>query len=109
MLAEDGLTPLAAAGGVVLWLTRLVLAPRSTLAGFRAWVVADCPVAPGRRPGHLAELDAVRRDAGQQIALAARQRDEAAGQAAAEARQAREQALQARAAEAAMRARAAGP
>jgi hypothetical protein len=26
------------------------LAPASTLAGIRAWVLAECPVAPGRRP-----------------------------------------------------------
>jgi hypothetical protein len=26
------------------------LAPASTLAGFRAWVLAECPVTPGRRP-----------------------------------------------------------
>jgi hypothetical protein len=32
-----------------LWLLRLTLAPKSTLAGFRAWVLAECPVAPGRR------------------------------------------------------------
>jgi hypothetical protein len=25
------------------------LAPASTLTGFRAWVLAECPVAPGRR------------------------------------------------------------
>jgi hypothetical protein len=103
-LADDGPTALALAGGVVLWLLRLALAPRSTLAGFRAWVVDDCPVAPGRRPGHLAELETVRHDAEQQIALAARQRDETAARAAAEARQARDQATQARAAEAAIRA-----
>jgi len=42
-------TPLAALGGLVLWLLRLALAPVSTLAGFRAWVVGECPVAPGRR------------------------------------------------------------
>ena len=42
--------PLAAFGGLVLWLLRLALAPVSTLAGFRAWVVGECPVAPGRRP-----------------------------------------------------------
>ena len=40
---------LAAAGGLALWLLRLVLAPGSTLAGFRRWVVEECPVAPGRR------------------------------------------------------------
>ena len=42
-------TPLAVAGGLVLRLLRLTLAPVSTLAGFRAWVVGECPVAPGRR------------------------------------------------------------
>ena len=43
------LTLLAVVGGVLLWLLRLSLAPVSTLAGFRAWVVEECPVAPGRR------------------------------------------------------------
>ena len=33
-----------------LWLLRVALAPASTLAGFRAWVVAECPVAPRSRP-----------------------------------------------------------
>ena len=32
-----------------MWLLRLALAPASTLAGFRAWVLEQCPVAPGRR------------------------------------------------------------
>ena len=35
--------------GPFLWLLRLALAPASTLAGFRAWVLEECPVAPGRR------------------------------------------------------------
>jgi Protein of unknown function (DUF2637) len=48
-LAADTATPLANLGGLVLWLLRLVLAPVSTLAGFRAWVLEECPVAPGRR------------------------------------------------------------
>jgi hypothetical protein len=48
-LAADPATPLAALGGLLLWLLRLVLAPASTLAGFRAWVLAECPIAPGRR------------------------------------------------------------
>jgi hypothetical protein len=48
-LAEVEVTPLAAVGGLVLWLLRLALAPVSTLGGFRAWVVQECPVAPGRR------------------------------------------------------------
>jgi hypothetical protein len=39
---------LATAGRLALWLLRLAVAPRSTLAGFRAWVVEQCPVAPGR-------------------------------------------------------------
>jgi hypothetical protein len=45
----DAATPLAIAGGLVLWLLRLTVAPRSTIAGFRAWVLTECPVAPGRR------------------------------------------------------------
>ena len=48
-LADQEATPLAVLGGLVLWLLRLALAPASTLAGFRAWVVEECPVAPGRR------------------------------------------------------------
>ena len=48
-LADDEVTPLAIAGGVLLWLLRLALAPASTLGGFRGWVVDECPVAPGRR------------------------------------------------------------
>ena len=48
-LAGEAATPLAAVGGLILWLLRLTLAPASTLAGFRAWVLAECPVAPGRR------------------------------------------------------------
>ena len=48
-LAPETAAPLAALGGLVLWLLRLALAPVSTLAGFRAWVVGECPVAPGRR------------------------------------------------------------
>jgi hypothetical protein len=46
---EDAL--LAAVVGLALWLLRLAMAPRSTLAGFRTWVLEECPVAPGRRPG----------------------------------------------------------
>ena len=47
-LTED-VTVLAAAGGLALWVLRLGMAPASTLAGFRAWVLGECPVAPGRR------------------------------------------------------------
>ena len=51
-LADDDPTPLAVLGGLLLWLIRVAVAPASTLAGFRAWVIAECPVAPGRRaPG----------------------------------------------------------
>lgn len=48
-LADDEATPLAILGGLLLWLLRLALAPVSTLAGFRAWVLDECPMAPGRR------------------------------------------------------------
>jgi hypothetical protein len=47
--ADEEATPLGVVGGLILWLLRLALAPASTLAGFRAWVLAECPVAPGRR------------------------------------------------------------
>ena len=48
-LADETATPLAILGGLILWLLRLTLAPASTLSGFRAWVLAECPVAPARR------------------------------------------------------------
>jgi hypothetical protein len=48
-LAADTATPLAVLGGLARWLLRLALAPASTLTGFRAWVLEECPVAPGRR------------------------------------------------------------
>jgi hypothetical protein len=47
--AGDAATPLSALGRLVLWLLRLALAPASTLAGFRAWVLTQCPVTPARR------------------------------------------------------------
>jgi hypothetical protein len=55
-LAGEEQTPLAIVGGLALWWLRLALAPVSTLAGFRGWVVTECPVAPGRRAntGHPA-------------------------------------------------------
>ena len=48
-LAPGEVTVLAVTGGLMLWLLRLSVAPASTLAGFRAWVLEECPVAPGRR------------------------------------------------------------
>ena len=48
-LAADDATLLAVVGGLLLWLLRLSMAPASTLAGFRTWVLEECPVAPGRR------------------------------------------------------------
>ena len=43
------ITIVAVIGGVALWLLRLTMAPASTMSGFRAWVLEECPVAPGRR------------------------------------------------------------
>jgi hypothetical protein len=43
------LTLLAGTAWLALWLLRLSVAPRSTLGGFRAWGIEECPVAPGRR------------------------------------------------------------
>ena len=91
-LADDGPTPLDVAASLALWLLRLSLAPASTLTGFRSWVITDCPVAPGLRPGHLAEVEAARQDADQRITLAAREHDVALEEAAAAARQARDEA-----------------
>jgi len=48
-LADDGSSPLAMVGGLLLWTLRLTVAPVSTLSGFRRWVLDECPVAPGRR------------------------------------------------------------
>lgn len=77
--------------------------PRSTLTGFRSWVITYCPVAPGLRPGHLAELEAARQNADQRIAQAARQHDEAVEEAAAAAGQARDEVTRTHAAETGMR------
>ena len=49
-LTPDQATPLNALGCLILWLLRLALAPASTLTGFRAWVLEQCPVAPALRP-----------------------------------------------------------
>jgi hypothetical protein len=54
-LVADDVTLLAVVGGLLLWLLRLSMAPASTLAGFRAWVLEECPVAPGRRAPSAAE------------------------------------------------------
>jgi hypothetical protein len=103
-LADDGPTPLTLAGALALWLLRLVLDPAGTLRGFRRWVITDCPAAPGLRPGHLAQLEAVRQAAGEQVTLATVQRDEAVGHANAQAERARGEAGRARAAETEVRA-----
>jgi len=48
-LADDAPDLLAALAGTALWVLRLLLAGPSTLSGFRAWVIEECPVAPGRK------------------------------------------------------------
>ena len=52
--AEDEATPLSILGSLALWLIRLCAAPVSTLRGLRAWILAECPVAPDRRASHAA-------------------------------------------------------
>lgn len=59
-LGEDEATPLAVLGGLLLWVLRLAMAPRSTLRGFRAWVITECPAAPSRRARHPASRPAAR-------------------------------------------------
>ena len=64
VLAADAPGPLAIVAGLGRWLLRLALAPASTLAGFRAWVLAECPVAPGRRAPRPAPPPALGRSRG---------------------------------------------
>jgi hypothetical protein len=46
--ADNERTLLGAIGGLTLWALRFILAPSSTLSGFRGWVLEAAPVAPGR-------------------------------------------------------------
>ena len=66
-LAEDETTPLSIVGGLLLWVLRLILSPRSTLTGFRTWVIDEVPFAPGRRAmtaqPQLQAIEAARRPA----------------------------------------------
>jgi hypothetical protein len=73
-LATGDATLLAAAGGLLLWLLRLSMAPASTLAGFRTWVLEECPVAPGRRASRPAPTPAVTPEPSPQAAIPSRGR-----------------------------------
>jgi hypothetical protein len=55
-LGDDEATPIAVIGATILWLVRLSLAPFSTIAGFRRWVIDECPVAPGRKAASQARI-----------------------------------------------------
>jgi hypothetical protein len=46
---EDNGSPWRTFGGLALWLVRLLLDAPGTVAGFRRWVLATAPVAPGVR------------------------------------------------------------
>ncbi len=61
LAARDGddRSPLAAVGGLALWMLRFALAPRSTAKGFRAWVLASAPVAPGQHAPALPVADRI--------------------------------------------------
>ena len=85
-LADEDTTPLAVLGGVALWILRLTLAAPSTLSGFRAWVVAECPSAPQPRALTMARdaaaeatavADKARTSERRAIAAAARAEDDA--------------------------------
>jgi hypothetical protein len=56
VLAGDDATPLVVAGHVLLWLMRLLVAPASTLAGFRRWLISETSAAPGYAAVRNAEL-----------------------------------------------------
>ena len=69
-----------AAGGLALWALRLIFDVRGTLAGFRHWVLAVAPVAPGTRAvtrpaaGKPPALPAARRRDGRRTGHAAQSR-----------------------------------
>ena len=48
-LTDDEATPPDLLGGLLLWLLRLAIAPRSTLTGFRRWVIDELPSSPAQR------------------------------------------------------------
>lgn len=56
VLAGDDATPLVVVGHVLVWLMRLVVAPASTLAGFRRWLISETPAAPRDRAVRPAEM-----------------------------------------------------
>jgi hypothetical protein len=78
-LADDEVTPLAIVGALCLWWLRLVLAPRSTLGGFRRWVIEECPVAPGRTALSAAPATAVLPAAGGLVTAMSHPRSEGGG------------------------------
>ncbi|WP_093256631.1 DUF2637 domain-containing protein [Thermostaphylospora chromogena] len=49
--------------GILLWLVRLVLAPRSTFDGVREWVLDTAPIAPGRSLASMRAAEAAERAA----------------------------------------------
>lgn len=71
-LADDGTSPLAIVGGLLLWTLRLILAPVSTLSGFRSWVIDECPVAPGCRPNAASPVPAAQLTANPRTSTAGR-------------------------------------
>ena len=56
-ISDSETTPLGLAAALLLWLLRLVLAPTSTLSGFRRWVLTECPAAPGPRYATISKTD----------------------------------------------------
>ena len=56
VLAGDDATPLVVAGHVLLWLLRLVVAPASTLAGIRRWLISETSAAPRYRAARSADM-----------------------------------------------------
>ncbi len=53
-LADEGTTPLAIIGGLAALGPAPDTGARFHVAGFRRWVLEECPVAPGRRAGGIA-------------------------------------------------------
>jgi hypothetical protein len=73
----EELSLLAVTRGIALWLLRLAMAPVSTMTGFRAWVIEECPVAPGRRAHHPAPAAVPPKRTGPRLAAGETQPDHA--------------------------------
>ena len=67
-----------ACGGLAFWMLRLILDAPGTVAGFRRWVLAVAPVAPGMRAGLPPDVGQRALPAGERDATAGERKDQEA-------------------------------